>query len=109
MINNPLAMAWYTPASWRQLQEAVGAGDDSYEEFVRRVDEQIRLFAARGIVVEKMLIDVPHMLAWCKRHGYGVNDSKGRATYGAMLQMADRDLAELDRMDFEDGSKECMQ
>jgi len=42
-----------------------------------------------------MYIDVDHMVAWCKRHGYRV-DSQGRTVYGCMLTCHDGELFDLD-------------
>jgi hypothetical protein len=96
-----MGMAWYTPESWRELQ-AVAEGPlcGSYGEFVAYATEQVRAFEARGIKVDKYPVDVAHMAAWCKRHGYRLN-SKGRSIYGAALLAAGRDRAKLDKTPFE--------
>jgi len=53
--------AWYTPASWLQLEEAVAAAGlpktilaGSYAEFVVAFDAQARTFARQGVKVEKV-------------------------------------------------------
>jgi hypothetical protein len=90
-----LAMPWYTPESWQQLK-AVSEDEliDTHVEFVHKMTEAIRKFAAHGIPVEKFVIDVDHMTAWLRRWGHRV-DSRGRALYGAVLAMHDGELFDL--------------
>ena len=102
-----LGMAFYTPENWRKLQAVTDEGDlCSYEDYLHRVEEQIKGYEAQGFVVTKVLVDVPHMIAWCKRQGLRINKSKSRATYGAMLLAADGDRNEMDRKAFEDPNGE---
>lgn len=104
-----MGVAWYTPNSWRELQAvAEGPLASSYDEFVRRANVAAGEWKAKGIEVEKQLIDVAHMVAWCKRHGYRV-DSRGRSAYGAALSLANGDTAELDKMPVEDRSRAGIQ
>jgi len=89
-------MGWYTPESWAQLQavaEDTLAG--SFDDFVQNATQLAQEMEAQGIKVEKMYIDVDHMVAWCKRHGYRV-DSQGRTVYGCMLTCHDGELFDLD-------------
>jgi hypothetical protein len=44
------------------------------------------------------------MVAWCRRHGYELN-SRGRATYGAMLLAAGGDRTALDTMPIVDNTR----
>ena len=103
-----VAQAWFTPASWVQLEEAIAAAGmpktvlaDSYEDFVSAFGRFARGFEERGIRVDPMPIDVPHMVAWCARWGLRI-DSVGRTKYVAALAMAGGDLAEVDRRPFVD-------
>jgi hypothetical protein len=91
-----MAMPWYTHESWAQLK-AVADDElcDTHAEFVHRMTGTIRAFRARGIEVEKFVINVDHMAAWLKRWGHRV-DSRGRAIYGAVLAMHDGKLFDLD-------------
>ena len=102
-----VGMAWYTPESWRKLQavtEGLRPVCDSYDDFVGRAEEIIRVWTKDGITVEKAPVDVAHMAAWCKRHGLKL-DSRGRAIHGSVLLTAGGDREELDRMGFEDRSQ----
>jgi hypothetical protein len=81
----PLHIAWYTPMSWRRLQEVTEAPlAESYEAYVALTEKMIREFEERGIVVVKSVVDVDDMAAWCRKNGYRIN-ARGRATYGAMV------------------------
>jgi hypothetical protein len=86
-VTTGTAIAWYTPASWRQLQAAAGDVLCSYNEYLRKTEAMIDEFAARGIAAEKVAVNVGHMAAWCKHHGYSISDGDARAAYGAMLAM----------------------
>ena len=99
MSLSSIGMSWYTPDNWRALQ-AVAEDNlcSTYEEFVRQTNDSIRDYEAQGETVTKVLIDVPHLVSWCKRHGLRVN-SDARSAYGAMLLLADGDRSELDHKD----------
>ena len=106
-----VAQAWFTPASWVQLEEAIAAAGmpktvlaDSYEDFVAAFGRFARGFEERGIRVEKLPIDVPHMVDWCSHWDLKI-DSAGRAKYGAALALAGGDLAEVDRRPFVDRTR----
>jgi hypothetical protein len=102
------ACAWYSPESWRQLEEAIAAAGmprnmlaDSYAEFIAAFDSFAREFERHGVPVEKLPIDVPHMVSWCERWGLRI-DATGRAKYGAALALADGDTADMDAHGFVD-------
>jgi hypothetical protein len=81
------AMGWYTPESWERLRAVAVDVVMSFEEFERKANRKVRQLETEGFTVEKVLIDVDDMVAWCRRRGYRVNDSKARAAYGAALLM----------------------
>ena len=88
-----IAMAWYTPATWRELRAIPEAGIElSYSAFVRKCERRIADYIAQGFRVEKVPVDIGQMKAWCRKHGYAL-DAKGRAAFGAALAMA-RDSGE---------------
>jgi hypothetical protein len=83
-----MGVAWYSAEAWKQLEVIPEAGiAKSYADFVRTFETLARKFAAQGIAVEKMPIDLEQMRAWCHRRGYEIDD-KGRAVYGTMVLMA---------------------
>jgi hypothetical protein len=98
-----MAIAWYSPATWRQLQDAAGADAlCSYGEFVRKTEDLLRGFRAQGVPADKVSIDVDHMSAWCKRHGYPISDASSRSAYGSILSMHGGKLFDIDTP-FDDG------
>jgi hypothetical protein len=100
-----MGLAWYTPETWRQLAAIPEARiEKSYDDFVSTFENLQQKFAAQGITVEKITLDVDHMVAWCRRHGYEV-DSIGRAKYGALLHAAGGDPKVLDNMPITDNTR----
>ena len=95
-MSGGMAVAWYSPASWQQLQAVAGDVLCSYDEYVKKTEGLLRGFKAQGIAAEKVAVDVEHMAAWCKRHGYSVSDGDSRAAYGAILAMNGGALFDLD-------------
>jgi hypothetical protein len=83
MTDDVLAIAWYTPETLEELravaEHKVAA---TYEEFVSCAEEMIADLERRGIRCEKVLIDIPAIVHWCRNNGYRVN-SRGIAAYGA--------------------------
>ena len=66
-------IAWYTPATWRQLRAVAGDTLCCLCRIRAEVPRSIvRGFRAQGIAAEKVLIDVDHMAGACKRHGYPI-------------------------------------
>jgi hypothetical protein len=77
----------YTATSWARLREVADDRDDlvdTVEEYELKAERLIRQFEAPGYRVERVMVDVGAMLAWCRREGFRV-DQKGRAAYGACL------------------------
>ena len=101
-------IAWYTPATWRQLRAVAGDTLCSYAEFVRKSEEIERGFRAQGVAAEKVLIDVDHMAAWCRRHGYPIGASSSRSAYGAALMAMGGKPFDLDTP-FDDGGQMARQ
>jgi hypothetical protein len=93
---NVVSMAWYSPVAWARLKAIPEARVEmSYPGFVRNFETLSRNFAAQGIKVEKVSVDVDQMIAWCHRNGYVV-DTTGRTIYGSVLLMAREDPKVLD-------------
>jgi hypothetical protein len=83
-----LGMAWYSPEAWAQLAAIPEARiEKSYAEFVRGFEVLSREFAAKGVRVEPVSVDVGRMTEWCHRNGYKI-DNRGRTIYGAALLAA---------------------
>jgi hypothetical protein len=87
-VEGVIAMAWYSPATWAQLKAIPEARIEiSYDEFVRNFERLLREFVAHGVKVEKVVVDVDQMVAWCHRNGYEANTT-GRSIYGTVAVMA---------------------
>lgn len=82
MTDVVLAIAWYTPESLEQLRAVAEHKVGTYEDVCALTEKTIAEYARRGIRCEKVLIDIPALVHWCKQNGYGV-DSRGIAAYGA--------------------------
>ena len=53
MSDAVLAMGWYTPATWRELQAIPEAKIEmSYPQFVRKVERMIAGYEAQGVQVQ---------------------------------------------------------
>jgi hypothetical protein len=77
-------IAWYTPQSWRRLQEVTDAPlADSYEEYVARTEALVKECENQGITPVKTTVDVDDMARWCRQTGRSIN-SRGRAAYIAL-------------------------
>jgi hypothetical protein len=100
-----VAMAWYTPATWRELQAIPEAKVQmSYSQFVRKIERMISEFTAQGIQVVKVSVNVSEMVEWCHQHGYEA-DSRGSAAFGAALTMALEAGQDVMTMRFEDRTR----
>jgi hypothetical protein len=98
------AVGWYTLESWERLRAVADDVVMTFAEFERKATRKIRELEAEGFVVQKVTVDVDHMVAWCRRKGYRVNDTKARAAYGAVLLMA-RDNQDAMDAPVEDGGQ----
>jgi hypothetical protein len=101
-------MAWYTPESWRQLEEAIAAAGmpkdmlaSSYAKFVAQFDQSVRAFEKHGVKVMKAPVDVPHMVRWCGRQGLDI-DAAGRSKYGLALTLVSGDRGRMDDTGLDD-------
>jgi hypothetical protein len=98
------AIAWYTPAAWRQLQDVAGADTlCTYGEFTRKTEAILCGFRAEGIAAEKVTIDVGHMSAWCKHHRYPIGAASSRSAYGGALAVHGGKLFDIENTPFDDG------
>jgi len=80
-----IALAWYTPESWERLRAVADdrAALGSHAAFVRKADRLAREYQAQGFAVEKILVDIDELAAWCRREGVRITQ-RSRATYGAV-------------------------
>jgi hypothetical protein len=62
-----LAVAWYKPTQWLRLKEISEDGDqleETYGEWQINAEEALKDFAAQGISLAKVEVDVDELLAW---------------------------------------------
>ena len=77
--------AWYTEAQWlrlRELAEDRDKLDDTYENWLAQATGAVQTLRSRGIHVEKVLLDVEEVVAWCTRTGRAFN-SRARSEFVA--------------------------
>ena len=64
-----IGIAWYKPEQWELLRaESVDSKDleDTYEEWLEFVEQQMKEVRESGIVISKVEVDVEEILAWCR-------------------------------------------
>jgi hypothetical protein len=87
-----VGIAWFTAESWPRLLEIAADRDDlppNFEAFERRAGERFDRHVANGLPLEKVLIDVDALAAWCRELGMPV-DNPSRSAFAA-LTLARRD------------------
>jgi len=97
------AVGWYTPESWERLRAVADDVVMTFAEFEQKATRKVRELEAEGFTVEKVMVDVDHMVAWCRRKGYHVNDTRARAAYVAALHLARDDPDAMDAPFDDDG------
>ena len=76
-------VTWYTAEEWRKVKDTAvdpERFEETYEEWVKMVDEAIQEIRERGVTVQKQCVVSSELLAWCLAHGR-VNDAKARAEF----------------------------
>jgi hypothetical protein len=100
-----MGVAWYTPEAWRKLCAHPEAKiQKTYSEYLRSYDRVIAGYAAHGIRVVKLPIDIAQMAEWCHAHGYEI-DGKGRAVFGSALMAAHDAGKDIMTMPFRDDTR----
>jgi hypothetical protein len=82
-----IGMPWCTPESWTRLCAVADNRAelvDALQEYEEKIGKLACQFEAQGYRVERVMVDVDEMVAWCCRQGYRVNQTD-RAAYGAAL------------------------
>ena len=67
---------------WRQFRKPAFA--KAIISFVCTAERAERMLAARYIRTRRLPIDIDHMIAWCRRNNYKI-DEAGRAIYGSAM------------------------
>lgn len=82
-----LGVAWYTKRQWarlRELADDLEVLDDSYEDWLRTAEGTVADLSSKGVVVEKVPLNVEVAAEWCVKQGRPFN-SAGRAAFAAEL------------------------
>ena len=96
--NGVIVMSWYSPADWKRLAAIPEARiRKSYHQFVCTAERAERMLAARCIRTRRLPIDIDHMIAWCHRNNYKI-DEAGRAIYGSAMAGALLDVLIEDKI-----------
>lgn len=80
-----IGVLWLHPKDYARFREICGADvDDTYEAWRDRIEGKLKALTARGIEVERVLIDPDEFLTWCQAKGQQPN-GEARAAYPAYL------------------------
>jgi hypothetical protein len=75
----PINIVFYDEKAWDKLN-AIMPVAMSYADYLRSLRKTMLAYAAHGIKVKQVPIDVDAMIAWCHRNGCDISD-KARAAY----------------------------
>jgi len=82
-------LCWIRPDQWDRLLEVAEDSDrleTTWDEWQEKSLEMIEVFATRGILIEKVDVDIEALIAWCQDKEKPVNAST-RAEYVTALMM----------------------
>lgn len=88
-MSGPIAFVWLTEATYPRFLEVIADRQrfaDDFEGWRERAQRQVDTLRARGVSVEKVLIDPDELLAWCRANGRAV-DTDARAHFAALKLM----------------------
>jgi len=77
--------AWFDEEGWERLREVTADPErleDDYETWVAMVEKSIRDMRDQGVELEKVLLDVDELVAWCEEQDRPV-DASARADLAA--------------------------
>lgn len=77
---------WLKPEDYPRFREIFDDVDDTYEEWLARMERRIPDFINQGANIERVLVDPDKIVAWCRETGRAV-DAQARALYPAILAM----------------------
>ena len=82
-----LGIAWFRPDQWSRLLEVSEDRENlegTFAEWEQQAEEKLRALRAEGLEIEKVIVDVEELLAWCKSQNLSV-DGVARSKYVAEL------------------------
>ena len=81
-----IAFAWFRAESYQRIREI--SDDDmvpTFEEFESKNAERLAQLRARGVILEKVIVDPDELLAFARQRHGGKIDSNVRAEFAAWL------------------------
>ena len=78
-----VGVAWYRPEQWQRIRDiSVDAVDmhDSYEEWLRSAEQNIKEISISGLDLEKVDVNSEQLILWCNIRGLEVN-GQARSQY----------------------------
>lgn len=78
-----VGVAWYRPEQWQRIRDiSVDAIDmhDSYEEWLRSAEQNIKELSISGLDLEKVDVGSEQLILWCNIRGLEVN-GQARSQY----------------------------
>lgn len=76
-------MAWYKPGQWDLLlmvSEDRDQLEDTYMEWMQTIKDKLPIIGKQGIQFERVVVDVPELVEWAKKHNLAIN-SETRARF----------------------------
>jgi hypothetical protein len=100
-----LGMAWYTEQEWGRLREFAHDRevlDESYGDWLRNAEETLADLRSKGVVIEKVPLDVAKAAQWCSKHGRPFTSSERAALAAELLREAHRKKGAVEQADAAD-------
>ncbi len=91
-------IAWYLPEQWGKLREISADKDlleNDYEDWLLNAEKTVGKTAGAGANIERVIVDVYELEAWCRSRGCPVN-GKFRAQFVAHLLQRRGKVSETD-------------
>jgi len=82
-----VGFAWYDRGQWARFRELAADADgleEDYDAWLTSAERTLATLRSQGLSVERVLVDVEEIAAWCTREGRRY-DGKARSEYVAEL------------------------
>ncbi|MBB1486941.1 hypothetical protein [Oceanospirillum sediminis] len=86
-LQHQAGICWIKEEQWQRFIDVADDADmleNSWQEWAEKTEEMIITFAEKGIVVNKVPVDVESLIIWCNERERGINSSS-RAEYVTQL------------------------
>lgn len=75
---------WLKPEDYPRFRAIFDDVDDTYDEWLARMERGLTQLKGKGVHVNRVLIDPDELVEWCRTNGCEV-DSHARGTYAAIV------------------------